>query len=394
MITGKRRKLARRVAAGLAATGVATALFLSHSAEEQFPQAPAKPPSSPTRAIPPTQAPTQEYSYLFEPTVTPKPTVTEEITVIPGTDLTEEYTKDAFAGIRGEEELAQAPQIEGLKALWQEEKIIYQAEADNPYGLEEGEYAGEIVEYIVNDQAESGVGLVPSVLEVLVAPYNSPEAVLAGNERFPLPFDPRGREFKMGDVEMPNPFNTETKLVILGLELPVGTDVYAPIIGGSWMGEELVYHVGYSSERIPREREEECLAQGLCERIPAEGSMPSSVVERTKSLTIQVEKVNDPMNPLSIGAFSFSVSRESKALSEGEDGWQNRKKFSLGSKLFTVDTLEPAHRYDTPSYPILVAGRTSYAGKPITDRKGRWGTSTESLLQIDNRYVFILPASK
>lgn len=121
--------------------------------------------------------------------------------------------------------------------------------------------------------------------------------------------------------------------------------------------------------------------------------MPSSVVERTKSLTIQVEKVNDPMNPLSIGAFSFSVSRESKALSEGEDGWQNRKKFSLGSKLFTVDTLEPAHRY-TPSYPILVAGRTLFAGKPITDRKGRWGTSTESLLQIDNRYVFILPASK
>ncbi|HAG09723.1 MAG TPA: hypothetical protein DCK87_09240, partial [Desulfotomaculum sp.] len=47
--------------------------------------------------------------------------------------------------LSAEEKLAQVPQIEGLKALWQEEKIIYQAEANNPYGLEEGEYAGEFV---------------------------------------------------------------------------------------------------------------------------------------------------------------------------------------------------------------------------------------------------------
>ena len=68
-------------------------------------------------------------------------------------------------------ELSEAPEIEGLKPYLEEGKIVYRAEAANLYGLKEGDYAGEIVSYTLNKKQESGVGLIPPVLEVLLKDY-------------------------------------------------------------------------------------------------------------------------------------------------------------------------------------------------------------------------------
>jgi|GEM_PF-2031540 len=333
----------------------------------ETPTPPETPTPTKTPTPPETPTPTGTPMPIFTPTATPELTPTEEI--------------------------VNPPEIEGLKVSYEEDKIVYRAEAENPYGLKEGDYAGEVVNYIVNGQAERGVGLIPAALEVLVAPYNNPEAIRAGNEKFALPFDPRGMSFEMGEIEYKNPWDETITNVSLGLTLPIGTTIYAPI-PGEWMNKPLVYHAGESLTIVPREAEEECLEQGLCERIPAEGPRPSYVVQPTKGLSFQTEKISDPLDFLSIGGFGISVSKESGAFSEEEIGWPNRRKFSLGDPLFTVDTQKPAAEYLSP-YAIIINARTSHAGVYIPDSRGRWGNSTESLFSLEgkggNYRVFILP---
>lgn len=82
--------------------------------------------------------------------------------------------------------LPQVPQIEGL--LFTDGK--YYAEAENPYGLQAGAYAGEAIIY--NQGEELGVVLVRDVVRVLLEQANTSEAIAVGNWKIPFPLDARG----------------------------------------------------------------------------------------------------------------------------------------------------------------------------------------------------------
>jgi len=116
------------------------------------------PPPQPTQfpietRIPPTQEPTET------PTVTPVPTKTSTPTPLP--TRTPTATPDP---------ILQVPKIEGLTAKEVDGKIVYYAEAGNPYGLKEGELAGRVVDIKIargvkfaeagDAQGEAGTGVV------------------------------------------------------------------------------------------------------------------------------------------------------------------------------------------------------------------------------------------
>ncbi len=98
-----------------------------------------------------------------------------------------------------EELLAQAPQVEGLRAVWQEDRIIYQAEAGNPYNLESGEYAGYLFEFDDETGVSSGQGLALAgeVRRKLLEQANTPEAIEQGEWRMTFPFDPKGERIRV-----------------------------------------------------------------------------------------------------------------------------------------------------------------------------------------------------
>ncbi len=286
---GKVGKKARRALLAVLAVAGGYGVYLSEkrAAEGGVPTPSPVTATAPEGTLPP--LPSEGEIFPFEglttptPTETPTPTATPAPTETPAPTVTPTATPE----LTPTEEIVNPPEIEGLKVSYEEDKIVYRAEAENPYGLKEGDYAGEVVNYIVNGQAERGVGLIPAALEILVAPYNNREAVLAGKEKFALPFDPRGMSFEMGDIKSESSWNEGIEGVDLGLTLPIGTTIYAPI-PDEWMDKPLVYYASDFSMRVPREAEEECLEEGLCERIPARETMPSFVVQPVKTINFQI----------------------------------------------------------------------------------------------------------
>lgn len=91
-------------------------------------------------------------------------------------------------------EVVQAPQIEGLSSVFAEGKWTYTGLEGNAYGLEVGEYAGETINYTLNNEAALGVVLTPEVVRVLMEEANTPEAISAGEWKIPFPLDARGEE--------------------------------------------------------------------------------------------------------------------------------------------------------------------------------------------------------
>ncbi len=90
-------------------------------------------------------------------------------------------------------EAPSAPTLEGLKAVNENGKIVYYVEVGNKYGLKEGEYAGELIEYTFNGKKVKGVCLEPRVAKSPLEKRNTAE-VAAGNWVIPFPMDPRGME--------------------------------------------------------------------------------------------------------------------------------------------------------------------------------------------------------
>jgi len=289
-------------------------------------------------------------------------------------------------------ELARAPEIEGLKAYLEENKIVYRAEASNPYGLEIDAYAGEIVSYTLNQSLESGVGLVPSVLEVLLKEHQTPEALREKREKFPLPFDPREIEFEMKEIKYP--FITrsggEYLMTYLGLNLPVGTSIYCPVTGGEFGGsKEMMFVFNYNLWLFPTpEREEElgekCLSEDICGY--ADLRYGKRLVEPSKVVLIRAKEHNVE-EPFTITPFQIFFSWQSEVEADlykaaEEDSyvfWQKKKESFMGRKLFILDTDKPTVKYAAPvNYPIVIRGRQGL-------------TTLESLFKIDGRYVFILP---
>ena len=261
-------------------------------------------------------------------------------------------------------ELSKAPEIEGLKAYLEENKIVYRAEATNSYELEEGDYAGEIVNYTLNQKGENGVGLVPPVLEVLLKEHQTLEALEERGEKFPLPFDPRGMEFEMEEISfpfVPKATGKERLINYLGLRLPLGTVIYCPVLGGEFGGSErMIFWYGYENWSFltledEKKLGEECLNEGFCsiEKMPT----GKEIVERVKEVGIRAEKTNKE-EPWTYAPFFILFSQKSMAVNEGNAGWENIKEAFLGRELFTVDSEEPAQKYTAPTdYPILIKAR-------------------------------------
>lgn len=101
-----------------------------------------------------------------------------------------------------EEILAKAPAVEGLEACWEEGRVVYRAEAGNPYNLESGEYAGYLFEF--NDEtgisSGQGLALAGEVRKKLLEQANTPEAIEQGEWRTTFPFDPRGERIRIREV--------------------------------------------------------------------------------------------------------------------------------------------------------------------------------------------------
>jgi hypothetical protein len=92
-----------------------------------------------------------------------------------------------------EERLAKAPTVEGLGVSWEEDRIVYRAEAGNPYNLKEGEYAGYfypetyVLEKETNFEEErqvGAVGLRSEVVRSMLTQAGYPNQIV-----FPIPFD-------------------------------------------------------------------------------------------------------------------------------------------------------------------------------------------------------------
>jgi len=98
-----------------------------------------------------------------------------------------------------EEELAKAPRLAGLVATIEEGKIIYQAESDNPYGLEAGEYAGYLFDF--DDETGvscgKGIALAAEVRKKLLEEVNTPEEIEKGNWKTTFNFDPKGERIRV-----------------------------------------------------------------------------------------------------------------------------------------------------------------------------------------------------
>lgn len=294
-------------------------------------------------------------------------------------------------------ELSEAPEIEGLKPYLEEGKIVYRAEAANPYGLKEGDYAGEIVNYTLNQKSESGVGLTPPVLEVLLKDYQTFEDIREKGEKIPLPFDPRNVEFEMGEigytmqVTLSDGTNAEMKRGYLGLDLPLGTTIFCPIGTSSRQVELVSYYTRsqqiFSSKEREAEFSEECLRKGFCEiyeYASSEGESKKVVYERPKTLKIQSkEKMALPFSI--IFPWDSQVAQDIFVeIDKGPDreGGGPEKQVSLGDPLFILDSNKPAIQFVFASdYPIILEGRQAI-------------TEINSLFKIGDRYVFILPISK
>lgn len=173
------------------------ALFQTPTVEKPTP----KPSPTPTE-LPPT--PTNSPTPTETPTLTPSPTKTASptptLTATPTETATPTPTETSTSTSTPEptptftptpeptptEELLQAPQIEGLKTIEEEGKIIYKTEAEA--------YAGEVIEYKFNGQETRGIVLVPEVVKNLMEEVNTEEAIAKGDWKIPFPLDARGEK--------------------------------------------------------------------------------------------------------------------------------------------------------------------------------------------------------
>jgi len=345
----------------------------------------------------PTQLPTERPTDV----PTPKPTETLQPTAVPTPEATPtpEPKRTSTTTIESNLllELAKAPEIEGLKAFLENEKIVYRAKAGNPYKLEAGNYAGEVVHYVINQKSESGLGLNPLVLEVLLRNYQYPtfEYIEGKGEKIPLPFDPRGLEFGVGEIKYarevtgPDGKKFEMRICFLGLDLPVGTTICCPI-GINLKGIGMVSWYGRSGRIFSsKEREEalsqKCLDEGFCtiKEYVSKGKLVKVVHERPRALEIQPEdkrtlpfSIIFPWDSQVAGDIFAKIDED-----PDKEGGGPKKQVSLGDPLFVLDSNKPAVQFAFPSdYPIVLAGRQA-----VTD--------LDSLFKIDGRYVFILPSS-
>ncbi|PJE67323.1 hypothetical protein COU95_03070, partial [Candidatus Shapirobacteria bacterium CG10_big_fil_rev_8_21_14_0_10_40_9] len=292
-------------------------------------------------------------------------------------------------------ELSEAPKVEGLKAYLEDDKIVYRAETANLYGLKEGDYAGEIVSYTLNQKRENGVGLIPPVLEILLKGYQPESPYDVKEEKIPLPFDPRGLEFGVGEIKYarevtgPDGKKFEMRIGFLGLDLPVGTTICCPV-GVNPKGIEVVSWYDRDTQIFSSKEKEEtlsqkCLSEGFCtiKEYVSRGELVRVVYERPKTLKIQPE--DKKAFPFSIMfPWDSQIARDIFAEIDRDpdkEGERPKKQVSLGDPLFVLDSNKPAVQFVFPSnYPIVLGGRRAVTG-------------LDSLFKIDNRYVFILPSS-
>jgi len=101
--------------------------------------------------------------------------------------------------VTSEQILARAPKLEGLAVFQEDGRIVYRAEANNPYGLEVGEYAGYLFEFDDETGISSGRGiaLAKEVRRKLLEQANTPEAIEKGEWRMTFNFDPKGERIRV-----------------------------------------------------------------------------------------------------------------------------------------------------------------------------------------------------
>ncbi len=159
-----------------------------------------------------------------EPTVTPLPTLTATPTLTPTSTTTPTLTATPTATATNTPTLTPTPappQIEGLKPAWEKDRLVYQAEADNPYGLEAGEYAGYLFELNLESDAETysnkGLVLDPQVVKNLLTQANTEENIQNGNWQMAFSFDPQGEKISIRQVNKTYPLGSVASVAINGL---------------------------------------------------------------------------------------------------------------------------------------------------------------------------------
>lgn len=112
--------------------------------------------------------------------------------IIPRAVLAQEGTH-----ISSVEELsAEAPKVPGLVAGSEGDRVVYRAEAGNPYGMKEGDYAGYLFEFEAANAdrvvPRKGIALTTKIREKMVSDVNTTEAIARGEWKMTMPFNPLG----------------------------------------------------------------------------------------------------------------------------------------------------------------------------------------------------------
>ena len=206
-----------------------------------------------------TETPTPEATATPRPTDTPPATATAKPTATP--EPTATPTPETLT-------IVDAPKVEGLKAVVEDGKVVYRAEAGNKYGLEKETLAAIYYPeaYLVGDSVETAkrvgaVGICKEVERYYLQQAGSPQKAIL----WALPFDFTfaSQEAKLLVQQINNSYNGNDEIF---LSVPVDSVLVNPLEVGSdgldvWFSQQswgTVIEVGYpgifSDARYPQNK--------------------------------------------------------------------------------------------------------------------------------------------
>lgn len=227
-----------------------------------------EPTAMPTDSATPTPTPTSTATATAKPTATSTATATPTSTPATAPTLTsQEATTEA---------LAEAPAVEGLAASLEEGRIVYRAEAENPYGMAAGAYAGYLFEFDdqTGETSGGGLALAQEVRRVMLTKANRrPEAIAEGEWVMTMPFDPLGEEIEIDYFD-----KRGTRFLVIN-KLNSDIKFRLPFLEGS-----LVRHSQYNSQGVD--------AQSIGIDIPS-SLLRSDLLNRNTSLILYFRSANE-----------------------------------------------------------------------------------------------------
>ena len=208
----------RQFLKGITALGTSALLSSCGVEEEPVSQKPTET-LRPAETTPPTKVPTQESSPIPEPTLTPEPTSTPEVVSISGIILTEEYLKNAFAGIGGEEVIANGQEKVSMVQFGQEyvsqswgEEIDFTELSEDPvaslrYLVSLGAYQGQEGVYSPGKQGE----------EVIFPQLATLSLARLALKSVPSEMEPKEQDYREQISPLNLTLRPQTQMTVIGL---------------------------------------------------------------------------------------------------------------------------------------------------------------------------------